>query len=60
MNRGVTIFTKLLASAALASLAFGALWTVWGTNVAFLCFGAMLVAAVAFAAVTFSRRPAAA
>ena len=39
-----------------ASLAFGALWTVWGTNTAVACFAAALLAAGAFSAVLLTRR----
>jgi MFS family permease len=38
-----------------ASLAFGALWTVWGFDAALWCFGVMLVAAGALAAVLLLR-----
>jgi MFS family permease len=38
-----------------ASIAFGALWTVWGIDVAFACFGAALVAAGALAAFVLTR-----
>ena len=37
-----------------ASVAFGALWTVWGIDVAFACFGVALVAAGALAAVVLA------
>jgi MFS family permease len=40
----------------LASLAFGALWTLWGTHVAVVWFGVALVAAMALAAVLLTRR----
>jgi predicted MFS family arabinose efflux permease len=33
-----------------ASILFGVLWTVWGLDAAFVCFGAALVAATAVAA----------
>ena len=38
-----------------ASVAFGALWMVWGINAAFACFGVALAAAVALAAVALTR-----
>jgi MFS family permease len=38
-----------------ASLMFGALWTLWGIHTAVLCFGIALLAAVALAAVLFAR-----
>jgi MFS family permease len=41
-----------------ASLAFGALWTLWGMNVAIVCFGAALAAATVLAAVVLVRTPA--
>jgi MFS family permease len=43
-----------------ASIAFGALWTIWGLDVAFVCFGVALVAAGALAAVALlhTREPA--
>jgi MFS family permease len=44
----------------IASVAFGALWTLWGIHAAIACFGAALVAATALAAVLLvrSREPA--
>ncbi len=38
-----------------ASVAFGALWMVWGIDAAFACFGAALVIAAALAAPTLAR-----
>jgi MFS family permease len=38
-----------------ASIAFGALWTLWGSDVAFLAFGAGLSSAAVVAAVTLAR-----
>jgi MFS family permease len=38
-----------------ASLAFGALWTLWGTHAAVAWFGVALVAAMALAAVLLAR-----
>jgi hypothetical protein len=40
-----------------ASLAFGALWTLWGINVAVVFFGAALVVAAALAAPLLGRDP---
>jgi MFS family permease len=40
-----------------ASLAFGALWTVWGADAAIACFAVALVVAAAAAAATLLRRP---
>jgi MFS family permease len=40
-----------------ASLAFGALWTLWGMDVAMACFAVALVAAAALTAVVLFRRP---
>jgi MFS family permease len=40
-----------------ASIAFGALWTVWGIDTALAAFGIALVAACAFAAVALHRTP---
>ena len=40
-----------------ASLAFGGLWALWGIDVALVCFGVALVAAVALTAVMFLRNP---
>jgi MFS family permease len=40
-----------------ASIAFGALWTVWGIQTAFLCFGALLLAGTGFAALALRRAP---
>jgi MFS family permease len=39
----------------LASIAFGALWTLWGMDLAFTCFGAALVAATVLAATVLVR-----
>jgi MFS family permease len=39
----------------LASVAFGALWTLWGLDMAITCFGAALAAATALAAVALLR-----
>jgi MFS family permease len=39
----------------IASIAFGALWTVWGIHTAIACFGVALVAATALAAVLLFR-----
>jgi MFS family permease len=39
-----------------ASLAFGALWTVWGIHAAIACFGVALVLATALAAALLLRR----
>jgi MFS family permease len=41
----------------LASLAFGALWTVWGMDTALICFSAALLAAAALAALVLTRTP---
>jgi MFS family permease len=41
----------------IASVAFGALWTLLGINTAFACFGAALLAATALAAVALVRAP---
>ena len=38
-----------------ASLLFGALWTLWGIHTAILCFGVALVAAIALAVMLFVR-----
>ena len=38
-----------------ASLLFGALWTLWGIHTAVVCFGVALLAAIALAAVLFAR-----
>jgi hypothetical protein len=38
-----------------ASVAFGALWMVWGIDAAFACFAAGLVVAAALAAPTLAR-----
>jgi MFS family permease len=38
-----------------ASIGFGALWTLWGIDVAFVCFGAALVAATGISAVVLLR-----
>jgi MFS family permease len=40
-----------------ASIAFGALWTLWGIDVALVCFAAGLAAAGALAALMFVRTP---
>jgi MFS family permease len=40
-----------------ASIAFGALWTLWGLQAAFACFAAALVCAGALAAVALLRAP---
>ena len=40
-----------------ASVAFGALWTLWGIETAFACFGAALLAAGALTAVALLRAP---
>jgi MFS family permease len=40
-----------------ASLAFGALWTLWGIDAAIVCFSAALVAAAAVAVVVLRRDP---
>jgi MFS family permease len=43
----------------LASIAFGAIWTVWGLDVAFVCFGTALIAAIGLAAIALVQtRPA--
>jgi MFS family permease len=43
----------------LASIAFGALWTIWGLEAAFVCFGAALIAATCLAviALLWTREP---
>jgi hypothetical protein len=53
--RTVTSIARLVAS-----IAFGALWTVWGMEVALATFAAALLAATAIAAVVLisTRRPA--
>jgi MFS family permease len=38
-----------------ASLLFGALWTLWGIDTAVVCFGVALLAAIALAAMLFAR-----
>jgi MFS family permease len=40
-----------------ASVAFGAVWTLWGIDTAFVCFGAALAAAVVLAGVALTRAP---
>jgi MFS family permease len=45
--RTVTSLARLVAS-----VLFGALWTLWGIDIALVCFGAGLLAAMALAAVT--------
>ncbi len=40
-----------------ASLAFGALWTIWGMDAAVVCFAAALIGAAALAALVLSRNP---
>lgn len=40
-----------------ASLAFGALWTIWGMDAAVVCFAAALIGATALAALVLSRNP---
>jgi MFS family permease len=40
-----------------ASVAFGALWTLWGLDAAFACFGVALLAATAFAMAVLVRAP---
>jgi MFS family permease len=41
----------------IASVAFGAVWMVWGIDAAFACFGVALVAAAALAAAALVRSP---
>ena len=43
------------ALAIVASLLFGALWTLWGIHTAIVFFGVALLAAIALAAVLFVR-----
>jgi MFS family permease len=50
--RTVTSIARLVAS-----LAFGALWTIWGIETAIACFGAGLLVAAAVAAVVLRRTP---
>jgi hypothetical protein len=50
--RTVTSIARLVAS-----LAFGALWTVWGIDVALVCFAGALIAAAGAAAVILARTP---
>jgi MFS family permease len=47
--------TATSVSRLLASLAFGLLWTLWGTHIAVVWFGVALVAALALAAVLLTR-----
>ena len=42
----------------LASIAFGALWALWGSSTAFACFGALLLTATLVSAVALRRTPA--
>jgi MFS family permease len=49
--------TTTSAARLVASVAFGALWTIWGIDVAFACFGAALVAAGALTLVALARAP---
>jgi predicted MFS family arabinose efflux permease len=41
----------------LASIAFGAVWALWGSNAAFTCFGALLLTAMLVSAVALRRTP---
>jgi hypothetical protein len=40
-----------------ASIAFGAVWTLWGLDIAIACFGLALVTAAALAALVLGRNP---
>ncbi|MGZ8647071.1 MAG: MFS transporter [Solirubrobacteraceae bacterium] len=50
--------TATSAARLVASLAFGALWTIWGMDVAMACFAVALVAAATLTGVLLARRPA--
>jgi hypothetical protein len=49
--------TTTSAARLLASVTFGALWTLWGIEAAIACFGAALLAAGALAALLLARAP---
>jgi MFS family permease len=49
--------TTTSAARLVASVAFGGLWTLWGIQVAFACFGAALLAAGALTLVALARAP---